>query len=335
MVAISTLFVIVPAFVLLTQAAPSLRRWPSGPAQMSEEEAKTLYNSTIGGSLLSRQQNLCQMITMEQLNAMGDALQDVKNYATANWGGDWDTITYHWNDSINPKQLDGPAQACYPSPMQFTATWNSDPTCSSSSTKFTGYIAEGTNSAQVNIYQGSSVSASTTVESSETQFTAGLTIGIPAIAEVSYSVSETLSISLKNTKGSTTTSTNDARSTVQDTVTCNGPANVEVDVDLQTCTAQGNVNFPVTLSGWVWFYYGSTRNGHYKWAVNLDNFPIGHCQQTLSISVNANTQTFGHFYGNLTLTWAAHPKATVPPLELSVAQLMASIIAAPFPLTYQ
>ncbi|KAF8315539.1 uncharacterized protein EI90DRAFT_339954 [Cantharellus anzutake] len=297
MVAISTLLVIVPAFVLLAQAAPSPRRWPSGPAQMSEEEAKTLYNSTIGGSLLSRQQNLCQMITIAQLNAMGDALQDVKNYATANWGGDWDTI------KVNPPDLGGPAQACYPSPMQFTATWNSDPTCSSSSTKFTGYIAEGTNAAQVNIYQGSSVSASTTVETStdigtETQFTAGVKIGIPEIAEVSYSVSETLSVSLTNTKGSTTTSTNDARSTVQDTVTCDGPANVEVDVDLQTCTAQGNVNFPVTLSGWVWFYYKNKRDGHYRWAVHLDVFPIEHRQQTLSISVNANTQTFGHFYGN-------------------------------------
>ena len=75
---------------------------------------------------------------------------------------------------------------------------------------------------------------------------------------------ETVSVSVKNTKGSTTTNTNDARTTVQDTVTCNGPANVEVDVSLQTCTAAGNVNFPVTLGGWVWFYYGKRKNGHYE-----------------------------------------------------------------------
>ncbi len=75
---------------------------------------------------------------------------------------------------------------------------------------------------------------------------------------------ETVSVSVKNTKGSTTTNTNDARTTVQDTVTCNGPANVEVDINLQTCEAAGNVNFPVTLGGWVWFYYGSKKKGHYE-----------------------------------------------------------------------
>ncbi|KAF8319496.1 uncharacterized protein EI90DRAFT_3020791 [Cantharellus anzutake] len=255
MVAISTLFAIVLVFVLSTQATPSLRRWPSGPAQMSEEEARTLRGSTIGSSLLSRQQGLCQLINMDQLNAMGDALQDVKNFATVNWGGDWDSIR------VNPPNLDGPAQACYPSPMHFTATWNSNPICSNSTMNLTGYIAEGSTSAQVNIFQGSSVSASTTVESHSTQFTAELMLGF-----LLYSISETLSVSLTNTKGSTTTSTNDARSTVQVTVTCNGPARVEVDVSLQTCTAQGNVNFPVTLGGWVWFHYKTKRDGHYNCA---------------------------------------------------------------------
>ncbi|KAF8342982.1 uncharacterized protein EI90DRAFT_3030938 [Cantharellus anzutake] len=306
MVAVSLLLSIAPAFVLSAHAFPALRRWPDGPTHINGEDAKAAYNSTHGGSPHIRQQSLCQSITMDQLNAMGDALQDAKTYATNTWGAGWDTIT------VNPPEYPGnPAQACYPSPMTFTATWNSDPTCSTSSVRFTGFAAKGTNAAQVSIYQGSSVSASTTVESSTTigsatEFTAGVTVGIPETAQFSYSISETVSVSLTNTKGSTTQNTNDARSTAQDTVTCDGPANVDVDVDLQTCTAQGNVNFPVTLGGWVWFYYGSQKNGHYKWAVNLDAdgvSPIAHRQQTLSLSVNANTQTYGHFYSKSLFSW--------------------------------
>jgi len=251
--------------------------------------------------LHTRQQSLCQQITIAQLNQMTAALNDAKAYATTNWGSDWDSI------QVNPAAYPGsPAQACYPDPMQFTATWSSNPTCETSTTKFTGYIADGSNAAQVQIYQGTSVSASTTVETSTTlgsatTISAGVTIGIPETAQFSYSISETVSVSVTNTKGSTTTSTNDARTTVQDTVTCNGPANVEVDVDLQTCTASGNVNFPVTLGGWVWFYYGEQKKGHYEWAVNLDAdgvSPIADRQQTVSLTVNANTNSYGSFYGN-------------------------------------
>jgi len=265
---------------------------------MSGAEARALFEK---GQLGARGSSLCSQITIDQLNQVPDALNDAKAYATKAWGGDWDSI------KVNPSDNSGsPAQVCYPDPMQFTATWSSNPTCSSSSVKFTGHIQQGSNAAQVAIQQGSSVSAATTVESSTsigsaTQFTAGIKVGIPDVLDAEFSISETVSVTLTNTKGSTTTSTSDTRTTVQDTVTCTGPANVEVDVALQTCTAQGNVNFPVTLGGWVWFYYGSRKNGHYEWAVNLDDTsisPLAHRQQTMSIAVNANTKAYGKFYSN-------------------------------------
>ncbi len=83
-------------------------------------------------------------------------------------------------------------------------------------------------------------------------------------APSNWTLLETVSVQVTNTKGSTTTNTNDAHTTAQDTMTCNGTANVVVDVSLQTCEAAGSVNFPVTLGGWVWFYYGSKKNGHYE-----------------------------------------------------------------------
>jgi len=298
MVAISALIAIFPAFLAATQAFPASPRSPVVLAHMNGAEARALFKK---GQLGARDPSLCSQITIDQLNQMTDALNDATAYATKAWGGGWDSI------KVNPSDNSGsPAQVCYPDPMQFTATWSSNPTCSKSSAKFTGHIQQGSNAAQVAIQQGSSVSAATTVESSTTigsatEFKAGIKVGIPDVGDGEFSVSETVSVDLKNTKGSTTTATSDARTTVQDTVTCTGPANVEVDVDLQTCTAQGNVNFPVTLGGWVWFYYGSRRNGHYEWAVNLDDAsisPLAHRQQTMSLSVNANTQSYGKFYGN-------------------------------------
>ncbi len=110
--------------------------------------------------------------------------------------------------------------------------------------------------------------ALTTIGSS-TKFTASVTIGIPEMAQFSYSISgkldgsscshapsnltllETISISLTNSQGSTTLTMNNAHTIVQDTVTCNGPTNMEVDVSLKTCSAQGSINFLVTLGGWV------------------------------------------------------------------------------------
>jgi hypothetical protein len=78
MVAVSLLFSIAPAFILSAHAFPALRRWPDGPTHINGEDAEAAYNSTHGGSFHIRQQDLCQSITMDQLNAMGDALQDVK-----------------------------------------------------------------------------------------------------------------------------------------------------------------------------------------------------------------------------------------------------------------
>ena len=120
-----------------------------------------------------------------------------KAYATAGWGSGWDSIQVNPSASVhelcltlrkhqfiydleqNPGSL---AQACYPNPMLLMATWNSNLTCKKSSANFTGYIVhsllplwvaltmswnysqDGLNAAQVQVYQGTSVSASTMVE---------------------------------------------------------------------------------------------------------------------------------------------------------------------------
>src|SRR5258708_11204913 len=78
MVAISALIAVCPAFLAVTQAVPALRRSPGGPAHMNAEQARAIARSYNSGSLNTRQQSLCQSITIAQLNAMPSALNDAK-----------------------------------------------------------------------------------------------------------------------------------------------------------------------------------------------------------------------------------------------------------------
>ena len=71
------------------------------------------------------------------------------------------------------------------------------------------------------------------------------------------------SVSISNTQSSTTSTEQDSRTTIQETINCVGPAEVEVNVALRQCTLSGSINVPVTVDGWVWFFYPSRRNGHY------------------------------------------------------------------------
>ena len=72
---VSALIVVLPAFLAVTQAFPSLRRSPGDPANINGDEARALLEK---GSLHARDSSLCQQITIVQLNAMTNALNDAK-----------------------------------------------------------------------------------------------------------------------------------------------------------------------------------------------------------------------------------------------------------------
>ena len=78
MITISALIAIVPAFLSVTQAVPTLKRSSGGPAHMNMEQARSIMRSYNSGSLCACQQSLCQQITIAQLNDMPDAPNDAK-----------------------------------------------------------------------------------------------------------------------------------------------------------------------------------------------------------------------------------------------------------------
>jgi hypothetical protein len=296
MVATISLCLILLAFTFSTEAF-SIKKNPLGaPLYMSGEEARALAKNS--GSLRTRDQALCQPIAISDLqNTYGNALQQIENMATNMWGGDWSTVT------TNPAQFpDNAAQGCYPTDNAFNVIWDAPPssqTCPMSVAQLFGYAASGNSSSMVQIYQGTSVVLSTTVSKTVTwmvgfSYTLKLQASVAKFTVTDY-YTVAVSVSISNTQSSTTSTQQDARTTIQETINCVGPAEVEVDVALRRCTLSGSIDVPVTIDGWVWFFYPTKRNGHFDWALNLDNVDISDLQANMSVSVTGDSRSYGEF----------------------------------------
>jgi hypothetical protein len=98
-----------------------------------------------------------------------------------------------------------------------------------------------------------------------------------------------------NEKGSTSTATHNQQSTVSEQVTCDGPADVVITVDLNSCDAKGTATVPMVATGYVWFRYGSKRNDHYYWAVPIDNSDAAHRTSNMDLDVTGSGKSFGTF----------------------------------------
>ena len=81
MVLITALFSTLLALVFSAEASPTRTtpmRTRSLPMHMNREEARALATTYGSTSLHTRDENLCNKITLDQLNKMPDAVQDAK-----------------------------------------------------------------------------------------------------------------------------------------------------------------------------------------------------------------------------------------------------------------
>jgi len=114
------------------------------------------------------------------------------------------------------------------------------------------------------------------------------------------------SVAISNTQSSTTSTQQDDRTTVQETINCFGPAEVEVNVALRQCTLSGSIDVPVTVDGWVWFFYPTRRNGHYDWAISLESVDVSDRQSNMSVSVTGDSSSYGEFVATCGCTNPSH-----------------------------
>ncbi|KAF8324747.1 uncharacterized protein EI90DRAFT_3121152 [Cantharellus anzutake] len=303
MAAISVLYSIALAFILSTQAFPTSRSWRGGPPHMNGEEARALHYSTRGDSLRTGRdfsQSLCHLMNEDQMNQMDLLLQKAKEYAIYTWGPGWDQVL------VNPEGYPwGTAYACYPFSMNYTVIWDAEPSCTLSIASDNGTIWRGIDYAQLSLSQGTLSQTTSTVTSSTamasgTSFTVKLEAG-PDMLKTGFEQQTSWTTTNTNSKGDSVEVGYDTRSTLTNAIQCTGPVNVTMYAQVRTCSYQGGYTIPITMHGWLWFYYPDLIQEHFEWAVNMDaitNLDVR--QQNITMAVNLDTESWGNFFATCT-----------------------------------
>ncbi|EJD54655.1 hypothetical protein AURDEDRAFT_179762 [Auricularia subglabra TFB-10046 SS5] len=212
------------------------------------------------------------------------------DYAVNNWGDGWDTV------DANPSDYpDRGAQFCISGDIT-PITLDADPSCQTQSQETEGTVVGTDGLVALAATQGTSSTTTVTV-TQQSSLAVGASVSakvsIPELVELSTELTTTVTITNTLSTANTFTTSN----TQTQTVTINNEAGktCKLTFNVQTCDATGHGQQRMVASGWVWFYYGSKREGHYKWAVNMDNVAPDEEQRASYIgfttSTSSNTQS--------------------------------------------
>ena len=99
--------------------------------------------------------------------------------------------------------------------------------------------------------------------------TVSVKVGIPEVADVTSTTS--VEAKFTNTLSTTETSENNQQTTQTVAIAVPNGKTCKVNFDVTTCTTQGSGQVPFVATGWVWFEYDDKTEGHYKWALKIDD----------------------------------------------------------------
>ncbi|KAL1746489.1 hypothetical protein HDZ31DRAFT_33998 [Schizophyllum fasciatum] len=191
-----------------------------------------------------------------------DALEQKAN---DNWGdGSRKIVT---NDEDYPEQ---PAQICAEDAGDITI--DGDPECTTQTQSLDTTVSGTNGTATVSETTGTKFSSSQTV-SQESSISVGETfsvkVGIPEVADVTSST--TVEATFKNSLSNTETSENNQQTTQTVAIAVANGKTCKVNFDVTTCSTQGSGQVPFVAKGWVWFQYDDKTEGHYKWALKMED----------------------------------------------------------------
>ncbi|KAI4524471.1 hypothetical protein K525DRAFT_235620 [Schizophyllum commune Loenen D] len=254
--------------------APRLNAVPRDAAKLAvdEETGNYIAFDAAGKHLgfiepsasLGRRDGSCSALSSDDVQKL-PGWDKLVSQANDNWGDHKRKIVT--NDSDYP---DRPASICAKDAGDITI--NGDPECTTSTQTLSTGVKDTTGIATVSQVTGTSFSSSQTV-TQEASISVGETVdvkvGIPEVADVSSSTS--LTTTFTNSLSKTTTSTSNQQTT--QTVAINIPKDSTCNITYKqtSCSTHGSGQVPFTATGWVWFEYDSKTEGHYKWALNMDN----------------------------------------------------------------
>ncbi|TRM69844.1 hypothetical protein BD626DRAFT_19327 [Schizophyllum amplum] len=221
------------------------------------------YVERITGAPLTRRGGSCTALSSDDVQKL-PGWNKLVQQANDNWGDHKHrTIT---NDEDYPEQG---AQICAQDAGDIAVS--GDPECSSSTQTLSAGVRDTTGIATVSQTTGTSYSSSQTV-TQESSLAVGqsvdVKVGIPEVADVTFSTSLTATFS--NSLSTTTTSTNNQQSTQTVAMDIPKDSTCAITYTQTTCTTKGSGQVPFTATGWAWFEYEDKQQGHYKWALNMD-----------------------------------------------------------------
>ncbi|KAH7091888.1 hypothetical protein BKA62DRAFT_723575 [Auriculariales sp. MPI-PUGE-AT-0066] len=201
---------------------------------------------------VKRAGSACNLVSQSVLKRMESYIK-LEQAAITLWGDKWNTTLT--NDPAYP---DSPASACISEDPQ-TVTLDAQPSCSSSTSTAGG--------------RGTSTGVRFTVTQAALFPEAGVDIAaqlqMPALAvdKDTFPAAFTLQNQQTQTVDLSQDTLKDA--TVQASSSAPGQT-CSLAITNSTCTASGTGKMQVYATGWLWFNYNEPRDGHYKWAISID-----------------------------------------------------------------
>ncbi|KAJ6595758.1 hypothetical protein DFH09DRAFT_1024608 [Mycena vulgaris] len=198
--------------------------------------------------------------------------------AKSNWGKG----SYKLATNIDG-QTGSPAQACI-SNEEVKVTLSGDPSCTTTNQQSAGTLV-GTSGKITLSAQTGTDSSTTTTTTQTTDWTLGLSvsakIGIPDVVDGTTTVST--SVTITNTLSSAVTTGSNQQQTATIDMTAKEGETCSLSFTSKACTGYGTGSIKYVATGWAWFQYDNKVDGHYYWALNMDDILTNEADRTSTL----------------------------------------------------
>ncbi|GAV99657.1 hypothetical protein LENED_001131 [Lentinula edodes] len=210
----------------------------------------------------------------------------IEDYADTNWGkGSRNIVTNPADVCVNSNESSSlcafhtiycywypasPAFVCTNGPVDIT--FSGQPTCQTHNTTLGGELTGTDGSVSISVSQGFNTSSSFTISTTSSigvSSTLGVDLSLPEGPGISASV--TMSTEVTNSQTQSFQASYSDLSTIQ--LTMNSPQGKTCNAitSVKSCTLQATGKLQYLASGYIWFNYDDSTNGHYKWAAQIES----------------------------------------------------------------
>ncbi|KAF7325934.1 hypothetical protein MKEN_00444300 [Mycena kentingensis (nom. inval.)] len=283
------------ALSVFAAASPSL---PRSLDAIPREATKLAYDPETGivsafdkrGAFLGRTPYVDRALEKRAGSCVDLSADDVKNLAgwdalaqkaKDNWGGG------SYNLATNIDDENGyPAQACT-SNNAAKVELSGDTSCTTKTQVSEGTIVGSNGTITLSTTIGTEMSTTITATKSAAiglGASVSATIGIPDVVDVTSEISTSVTVTNELSNAVTTSTNSQQTSTIA--MSAKAGETCSLTFTNKACTASGKGKINIIATGWAWFQYEDKVDGHYYWALNMDDV-LSESDRTSSMEFSA------------------------------------------------